>query len=65
MTDRQERMAEEATDLGKTLMAATNMLTSPEYQNLTEFERRLLHNQITQMQGYYYILVERILYYKG
>jgi hypothetical protein len=65
MTDWQERMVEEARQLGEKLLAATAMLTNQKYLGLTELERRLLHNQITQMEGYYYILVERIAHYTG
>ena len=64
MTDWQERMHEEARQLGAKIAGATTMLASPAYLDLTEVERRLLTNQVTHMLGYQYILNERIALYK-
>ncbi len=65
MTDWQERMHEEARQLGGKILGATAMLASPAYLDLTEVERRLLTNQVTHMLGYQYILNERIALYRG
>ena len=64
MTDWQERMHEEARQLGAKILGAMAMLSSPTYLDLTEVERRLLTNQVTHMLGYQYILNERIALYK-
>lgn len=65
MTDWQERMHEEARQLGAKILGATAMLASPAYLDLTELERRLLTNQVTHMLGYQYTLNERIALYRG
>ena len=64
MTDWQERMHEEARQLGAKIAGVTTMLASPAYLDLTEVERRLLTNQVTHMLRYQYILNEHIALYK-
>lgn len=63
MTERLERLAEEAKSLAEKIVRLADFLSSQKFRELTDHEKLMLEIQLDYMYGYHHMVEERLRFY--